>query len=459
VTGARLWIALALAAVGLMLSPLTMWFALAIVAVVVLAAHGLPPGERRFVVSMVALAVVLRVAVVGALFVSTNHAHVPFGTFFGDEDYFVKRSVWLRNIALGTPVHPFDLEYAFEPSGRSGFLDVLAFVHIAAGVSPYGVRLLNIAFYIAAVLLLHREARLRFGRVPAAFGLVVLLFTPTLVVWSLSVLKEPLFILSSAATVVLAREIVAPAAWPRRLAMILAFAAAAAAFQAVRDGGVAFVALAVSSGLAVGALVCRPRLLLALAIAVPIAIGAMLRLPDVQLKAYAAVQSMARQHWGAVVVSRGYGYRSLDDRFYTDLNSISSLGLGETMRFLGRSVAYYVVVPRPRDVQSIWAAAYVPELVLWYALLAFAAAGALFAWRRDPLLAGLLIAHALLIAAASAFTDGNIGTLVRHRGLAMPYLVWIAGVGGAELLGAAARRAAVPSVPLLQPDVFGMRSI
>ena len=28
-----------------------------------------------------------------------------------------------------------------------------------------------------------------------------------------------------------------------------------------------------------------------------------------------------------------------------------------------------------------------------------------------------------------AMTSGNIGTLIRHRGLVMPYLVWLAGFG------------------------------
>jgi hypothetical protein len=57
-----------------------------------------------------------------------------------------------------------------------------------------------------------------------------------------------------------------------------------------------------------------------------------------------------------------------------------------------------------------------------------------FGFRRDPIVTSLLIAYALLIAAASAFTDGNVGTLVRHRGLVLPYLVWLSGVGACELL-------------------------
>ena len=53
---------------------------------------------------LLVVAVVLRVVAVAALFALTNHAQVPFGSFFGDEEYFIKRSIWLRNVALGMPI-------------------------------------------------------------------------------------------------------------------------------------------------------------------------------------------------------------------------------------------------------------------------------------------------------------------------------------------------------------------
>jgi hypothetical protein len=95
--------------------------------------------------------------------------------------------------------------------------------------------------------------------------------------------------------------------------------------------------------------------------------------------------------------------------------------------------------------------------VIWYVLAALAAIGVLFGFRRDPIVTGLLIAHALLLAAASAFTDGNVGTLVRHRGLVLPYLVWLSGVGACELL--AMFRPSEPFSPLMTvwPRHGGMR--
>ena len=95
------------------------------------------------------------------------------------------------------------------------------------------------------------------------------------------------------------------------------------------------------------------------------------------------------------------------------------------------------------------AAAYIPEQVIWYVLAMLVPIGLVHSFRRDTVLTGLLIAHAGLVAAAAALTDGNVGTLVRHRGLALPYLVWLSAMGACSLLLAVARRPAAPEARTL----------
>lgn len=437
------------------LSPMTVWFAIGIVPLVVLGTRGLEPGERRWVTWIVTAAIALRVLVIAGLFLMTDHTQVPFGTFFGDEEYFLKRSLWLRNVALGVPLHALDLEYAFEPQGGSAYLYLLALIQVLVGPSPYGLHLLSVFFYVLAILLLYRLVRTTLGRVPALFGLGVLLFLPSLFAWSVSVLKEPLFVLVSALSLISAVELVRASSLRRRGLALAGIVALAAVQEGVRQDGAAFVLFGVLAGLTIGFLAVRPRLILAAVVAAPILIGAVLSRPDVQLQAYAAIQRAARQHWGSAA-SQGYAYQLLDDRFYQDLNEISSLRFGETVRFLARGVVAYLTVPLPWTAQSRAALAYLPEQVVWYLLAMLAAVGALSGLRRDAAVTGLLIGHALVIGAAVAFTGGNVGTLVRHRGLALPYLVWLSGVGACELLGAL-RRADTPRVTLIGP-LPGLRS-
>jgi hypothetical protein len=85
--------------------------------------------------------------------------------------------------------------------------------------------------------------------------------------------------------------------------------------------------------------------------------------------------------------------------------------------------------------------AYVPEQAAWWALLALVPFGMAAGLKIDPLVTCTLLAHAAAIAMMVSLTSGNIGTLIRHRGLILPYLIWIAALGGGRLLQSFTRQA------------------
>ena len=436
------------------LSPIAIWFVVAMAALLAVAGRGLDVSERRWLTTVLVAAIVLRVLAVAALFLMTDHHRIPFGSFFGDEEYFIKRSIWLRNVALGIPIHAADLIYAFEDYSRTSYLYVLAFAQVLAGPSPYGVHLLGIAFTVAGATLLYRLVRPSLGRAPAAGGLLLLLFLPSMFAWSISGLKEPLFFLLTAIALIVAVKIVRGATMWRRAAAVISIVVLALILETVRQAGAVLTLGSVLLGLALAAVVPRPRLLIVCAVAVPLLAGLVLSRPAAQVKVYAALQGAARQHWGHVATP-GYAYHLLDDRFYTDISEISDLDFRETGRFVVRAFARYVTVPLPWEIRSRAALAYLPEQVVWYLLVALFPAGLLFAFRRDPVLAGLLCGHAVVAAAIIALTSGNIGTVIRHRGLALPYIVWVSAVGACELLARAARPSGdAPRVSLAGPAVL-----
>jgi hypothetical protein len=425
-------------AVGIVyaLSPMTVLFAIAMVFLLHWAVQGIDGGERKWLLILLLGAIIVRVAAVALLFASTNHAQVPFGSFFGDEEYFIKRAIWLRNIGTGLPVHGADLIYAFDEYSATSYLYVLAFVQFLVGTAPYGVHLLGIAFYVFGAILLYRIARSSFGRVPAFVGLGIVLLMPTLFAWSISALKDPLFFALSAVTLSGAVNLVRARLWRHRVAAAGAVALLCAVLATVRQGGAVLVIASIAVGFAVAALATRPRMLLASMVALPIVIGAIMSQPQVQLQAYTAVQAAAGQHWGHVATP-GWVYKLLDDRLYPDRGAILDLQAGEALRFLVRAVAGYVTVPLPWAAQSAPALAYLPEQLVWYALVALFIPGVVYALRRDALVAALLFGYAMVAALMVALTSGNVGTLIRHRSLALPYIVWLGAVGGCELLTAA----------------------
>jgi len=422
------------------LSPLTVWFGVAMALLVRWAVKDVSDAERRWVLTVLLAGITLRVIAIGGLFVLTNHTKVTFGSFFGDEEYFIRRALWLRNISLGLPVHVADLIYAFDDYSATSYLYFLAFVQVLVGPAPYGVHLLSVAFYLAGSVLLYRVVRPGLGQMPALLGLGLLLFLPTLFAWSISALKDPVFFFLTASGLAVAVTIVRGPGMVRRLLAAGAIVALGAALETVRPGSGGLLTVAsVAGGLAIAALVARPRVLIGTIAAAPIVAGVLLSRPDAQLKAYSAVQAAARQHWGHIATP-GYVYHLLDDRFYVDRGVIADMGFREGGKFVVRAVERYLTVPLPWEAESRWILAYLPAQMVWYILIALAPVGVVFGCRRDPLTVSLLTAHALVAAIVVALTSGNIGTLVRHRDLALPFIAWLSAVGACELLSRAGER-------------------
>jgi hypothetical protein len=444
----RLWLTATSAALAIgvlyALSPLAVWFGLAAWAIVRWAGRGLPEDERRVIQSLLVIGIALRVAAVIGLFAITDHAKVPFATFFGDEAFFIRRSIWLRNIALGLPVHSADLIYTFDQVGQTSYLYVLALTQILVGPSPYGVHLLGIAFYLAATVLLYRFIRPTLGRMPALIGFVVLLFLPSLFAWSVSALKEPADMLLTASSLVAAVTMVRSPRWRSRVIAALVVVAVVFAADSFRRLGGLLTAASVVVGLVVAAVMMRPRLLLAAIVVVPIAIGLAGSRPAMQVRALDVIQQGAWQQQGHINTP-WVVYKTLDDRFYFNTRDIGDMGFAEAGRFVGRAIWAYLTVPLPWDVQSRSTLAYMPEQIAWYVLAALVPAGLLLSLRRDVLVTALLISYAAVWSFVIAITSGNVGTLIRHRSMAIPYLVWLSAVAGCELLCrfAAARRATI----------------
>src|SRR5262249_19445220 len=94
----------------------------------------------------------------------------------------------------------------------------------------------------------------------------------------------------------------------------------------------------------------------------------------------------------------------------------------------------YVVGLVPWEVRSAAALLYLPEQVLWYVLMALMPFGLVGAFRRDVPVASVLFGYGLMAAVTVALTGGNIGTLVRHRGLALPFIPGLSAVGACDLV-------------------------
>ena len=432
------------AAIGLVytLSPLLVLSLFAVAVMFRAIASTGDPVERRWLLAMAAAAVSLRFVAIAALFLSTDHDVTPFGTFFGDEDYFIKRSIWLRNTAVGIPISPADMRYAFDPLIDTSYVWILAALQILVGPSPYGVHLVGSVVYVGAAVLLYRAIRSVFGVPAALIGLGLLLFLPSLFIWSLSALKDPLFLALVAVVLALAIVMLRASGLRRRIAAGAAIAGAVMIAESIRSGGLVLLLGGLLGGFAMAAAWRRPRLaglaLAALMVTVPIALAS----SEVRDRIVVAMHRAAEAHWWHVNAT-GNSYLLLDDSFYAKRVTIPSLSIGDSARYIFNAIVAYVVVPLPMHVQSRMARAFVPEQIVWLAIVALSAVGVFAGMKRGAAVTLLLLASTLAFALPVALTSGNVGTLVRHRGVALIALAWLAGLGVVSAVAWVGRRSTI----------------
>jgi hypothetical protein len=132
------------------------------------------------------------------------------------------------------------------------------------------------------------------------------------------------------------------------------------------------------------------------------------------------------------VLTPGYTYRLVNPRYYTNRQMLLQMAPNDAARFAAKAVWSYFSQPVPWEMKSRSMLLYLPEQMVWYVLALLAPLGIYAGLRRDVVLTSMLAAHAAATILVIAMASGNIGTLIRHRALALPYIVWLSALGAYE---------------------------
>jgi len=414
------------------LSPLTVLFLACITPYWMRISRGVPGRERDWLAALLVTALALRLAAVAILFLTADSTH-PFNSFFGDEELFKSRTVWLRNIGLGIPISKADYIYTFDDVGRTSYQPLLAYLQALFGEAPYGIHVFNVGLYFLAAGIGYRVVRAALGGLVATGALAGWLFMPSLFMWSVSALREPAHLVLAmsgvACTVAMIR---APTLWQRGAA-VAGVVAIAFALESLRAGGSIMTAIGVVGGLLLAAAVRRPVIAVATLTAALLIVVAV---PQLRQRAdqgvTAALRYGAFQHAGHLATA-GHTYPLISGRYYPGRIRVWEMPAQEAYAFGVKAMIAYFTEPVPWRIESRRLLLYLPEHLLWYVLLVLTPWGIAAAMRRDVLVSSILVAHAAGAILAVALTGGNIGTLIRHRGLALPY-IFCFGVAGAIAL-------------------------
>jgi len=399
----------------------------------------LPEDERWWFVRLFAVAMAVRLAAIVVLFLVSPHNTQGAGFLFGDEAYALTRSWRMRNLILGIPQLKYDYTVAFEEYGRSNFVALMTWLQLVCGPSPYGLRVVNAALFLSAVMLMFRMVRPVFGAATAFVGAAVLLFLPTLFFWSISLLKEPFYFVLTVGVLVSFVELTGAASWRRRFVSAAVLAAALFVLRDLRTGAVLLAASGLALGVLMAYLVARRVRAVVAAVALAAACVAVVWVPTLQQRAVRAIDGAADASAGHVFTV-GHSYKLLDEGYYVQPLAMRAFHLPpvDAGRYVVRAAVSYLFTPLPWEIDTRGELAYLPEQLFWYVLLVLAPFGVVVGVKRSRSITWLLAAYVLPTAMVVAMTTGNVGTLIRHRTLIVPYLVWISALGFVGALGAVA---------------------
>ncbi len=408
--------------------------------IVTWAQRGTSPRERRWVIGLLVASLALRALVLAGFFLfGGSRESLP--VLVGDEWLIKWRSLLLVNLALGRPLAPPDYFNVLEAYGRTSLMNVFGVWQYVVGPAPYGVHLLNVVFWFAAAVLMFRTARRAFGPIPAWLGLVMLLCMPTLFVWSVSALKEPLFFLMTALALAGAYGVLTGPGVGRRLLGACALAAGCWGIDPIRSSALFVTAGGVAVGV-IGWLMTRRAWPWALAAVLALTVGGrVLSHPRVATPLTQAIATAANYQRGSVRTV-GYSYLLLDQHYYMDYGAdgIRTMPWDEAGRYVVRAIGSFVIQPIPWEAKSRAMVVFIGQQMLWYLLFAFAGIGAVAGWRRDATLTWIIIGYFIVAGAVVALFSGNIGTFVRFRDSVVTIIVWLSALGAAVSLEWAARR-------------------
>lgn len=412
----------------------------------VLARRGLAASDRRLLGMLLIAAILLRLVFIALIFVRNIPYHHDqwLGELTGDGAYGISRGLRARDLLLGVPTNKYDSFVVNDMYGDNLYVSALTVLEVLFGPVPYSVRLLNALLFFSGAVLLFRAMRSVYGRVPAFAALTVVLFLPSFFIWSVSLLKEPLYFFCTAVFLVMASRVLREPSWRDRALGAGAALAALIVMDGVRHKTLAIGVIGWSIGAAMLVVFSRPRRYVPAAAVACAAILAFLTYAPVERRVLAGLEESAKIHAGHTF-TLGHAYKVLDEGFYYRVQdagqSTLTLTPAQAARYMLRAVASFVLTPLPWQAVSLRELAYVPEQLVWYALVALLPVGAVAGWRRDPASVAVLVGYLIPTSLVLALTNGNVGTIVRLRGMVMVIVVWVSAVGLCSVLEHALARA------------------
>jgi 4-amino-4-deoxy-L-arabinose transferase-like glycosyltransferase len=375
--------------------------------------------ERRFLMRVFTLAVLVRIIIATVIFVGGME------NFFGGDantyDIF-GNSLWQS--WHGDAYHTARYQ-GFIKSGASawGMVYLVAGVYEVIGENRFAIQLINAAVGAATAVVVYYAAQTLFSNTRVSrVAAVLVAFFPSMILWTSQALKDGLIILALALAILATLRLMEKIT----IGYVLVLTACLLALLSLRFYIFYMMAAAVAGSFIMGMKAMNAQNFLQRFVAVA-AIGmaftwfGVLRYAGTQFERYGNLHMIQMSRMDQANAGSGFGK---DVDVGTTEGALSAIPIG---------LVYLLFAPFPWDMATLRQSITLPEMVVWWAAFPLLVLGLWFALKhRLRQVAPIVIFTTMLTLAYSLF-QGNVGTAYRQRSqLLVFYFIFVA-VGGVLL--------------------------
>ncbi|MFH1492263.1 MAG: glycosyltransferase family 39 protein [Candidatus Omnitrophota bacterium] len=400
-------------------------FCLLVVLLIILALYLFASKEERpFLINIFVLGILIRVFLLLSItflysfigkwiYFSGNMKAIAF---IGDSAFYTVRGWWLTQFYSGQPLSRLIAHAAFNEYGFSGHLHIIALFYYLFGFSPVSFTLTNCIFSVSTGIIFYFLTKEVSGIKEAKIVCLLITFFPSLIIWSVSNLKDSMFIFLTA---VILWSFLRLIQFKKIRYLILFLFSIFLQFSIRKIFLIPTFLAAMFSYL----FIKKRYKYIFFAILIIMLISPMFNIQD-KFKIHFV------SHNRGVISTRGVTYRVFDDyvydRKFSNYTSISNFNIAKA--FL-KNGFHFFLEPFPWRVSLRLSIFALPQMMIWYFLLPFSVIGMILQLRYNREKSLVLIAYFLITGSLLVMAGGNIGTDFRFRDILTPIVILFAIIG------------------------------
>ncbi|MFC1698995.1 ArnT family glycosyltransferase [Candidatus Omnitrophota bacterium] len=342
----------------------------------------------------------------------------------GDSAFTSLRGWWLAQVWHGNIERSWfrleDMVYA----PRDHHFRIYAAFYYLFGFSQFAAKLINSLFSVGAAVLIYYIAKDIFEQRVAKLAAILAAFFPTIVLWSVTHLKEPINSFFICLTIFSIHRLIFLKKKSYLLLLIISFANIFVRYS-LGIFTLCFALLSLIIGLSRNKYF-RLAIVLLICSVMMTSLGRE-KVKSAETKLISEINGLIYAQRG--VVSAGGAVYQIYPEDFEGLSSIKQLFSLDFMAAAAKGVIFFLLTPFPWQISSKLQLLSYPQVILWYLLFAFALVGIIFSLRYYFKESCLILVFLFFSVLLSSLVSGNIGSAMRHRDITTPLILLFSAAG------------------------------